>query len=221
MAVVEVRWLGFWFDLDPPDPASGKYKETRLAEQLLATGCEVIAHNLDNGRAVEAVETARVAGRMVWSIGNDHADACSAGPTSCLGTTAWNWGPLYAQLFDQMYRGTWTPSIVNVPMLLDPKQSVPNFAVNDAVAGTDLNLAVGEQLAALAATDAWKRVFRGPYCSTGQRMPACVADGQTLSDDEYRAMCWAMDGVVEKTDPNDPTSADRPAQIPADCLTNQ
>jgi hypothetical protein len=90
-----------------------------------------------------------------------------------------------------------------------------------AVAGADVNISVGERLAELAAPDGGKVVFEGPYCSTGQRMPACLAAGETISDAEYRTMCWAVQGIVEKTDPADPTSPDRDTQIPADCLVNQ
>ncbi|MCS6900892.1 MAG: BMP family ABC transporter substrate-binding protein, partial [Myxococcales bacterium] len=52
---VEVRWEGFWFDLDPPDPVTGEFNETKLTKQLIDTGCDVIAHNSDVGRTVEAV----------------------------------------------------------------------------------------------------------------------------------------------------------------------
>src|SRR5262249_17040279 len=101
--VVEVRWLGFWYDAIDDPPAGYRYQETVLAEELLATGCDVIAHAVtQNERVVEAVEAARKAGTTVWAIGNDSSNACTAGPTSCLGTTAWNWSPLYLRLIEQI-----------------------------------------------------------------------------------------------------------------------
>jgi len=35
-----------------------------------------------------------------------------------------------------------------------------------------------------------------------------------ISDDELARMCWFVEGVVEKSDPSDPGSADRPAHVP-------
>jgi basic membrane lipoprotein Med (substrate-binding protein (PBP1-ABC) superfamily) len=220
---VEVRWEEFWFDVDPPN-AQGKFNETVLAEELLATGCDVIAHNMDNGRVVEAVETwADTTGDVVYSIGNDNRDACVRGPTTCLGTSYWNWGPLYVRLFDQIHRGVWNPlEVVNDNIRANSADSIPNFEVNGAVGGNDLEIAVSELLADLAKPENARMSLRGPYCTTGQRSPDCVGDGEEISDDEMRRMCWFVDGVVEKSNPADPLSSDVPAQVPQpECDTQQ
>jgi basic membrane lipoprotein Med (substrate-binding protein (PBP1-ABC) superfamily) len=219
--VVEVRWVGFWFDTG--DPVNGEYAETRLAKQLLATNCDVIAHVMDNGRSVAAVEAARAAGADVYSLGNDNQDACSKGPTSCLGTPYWNWGPLYVRLFEDIHRGTWDPNIiVNDNIGVDPAKSIANFTVNEAVAGGDVAIAVSQLLSELAKSGNEHMSFDGPYCSTGQRTPEkCVMEGETITDQELRQMCWFVEGVVEKVDPADPASIDKPGQVPQECLEQQ
>lgn len=218
--VVEIRWEGFWFDLNPP--IDGEHSETRLAKQLLASGCDVLAHNMDNGRVVRAVEAARVAGAQVYSVGNDNRDACDAGPTSCLGTSYWSWGALYAQLFDEMHRRKWDPSItINDPITDNPATTTVGFAANKAVTGPDLAVAASELSAAITKPGGGNLAFAGPYCSTGQRAAGCVAEGQTVSDEELTKMCWFVEGVVERADPSDPKSADVPAQVPERCLTQQ
>jgi basic membrane lipoprotein Med (substrate-binding protein (PBP1-ABC) superfamily) len=220
---VEVRWEGFWFDLD--EPIGGKYNETVLAEQLLATGCDVIAHNMDNGRALEAVEkTAKAESRVLYSIGNDNPDACKRGPTTCLGTAYWNWGPLYVRLFDQLHRNVWDPMVdVNENIKSNSAESIANFGVNGAVGGNDLEIKVSELLADLAKEGNEKMALRGAYCTNGeQRSPKCVAAGVDLSDGELQSMCWFVNGVVEKTDPMDPMSFDIEALVPQpDCDTQQ
>jgi hypothetical protein len=41
-----------------------------------------------------------------------------------------------------------------------------------------------------------------------------VAAGETIGDREWRSMCWLVDGVIEKSVPTDPASADVPAKVP-------
>lgn len=221
--VVEVRWVGFWFDTQAP--INGKYAETRLTEQMLATGCDVIAHNMDNGRSVAAVEAAKQAGTYpypVYSVGNDNRDACKKGQTSCIGVPYWNWGPLYVRLFDQIHRGTWDPAvIVNENLGVDEAKSTANFGVYEPVAGSDVAIAVNQLKAELAKPSNEHLSFKGPYCSTGQRTPNCLGEGETVNDEELTTMCWFVEGVVEKTDPDDPSSADVDAMVPQECQTQQ
>jgi basic membrane lipoprotein Med (substrate-binding protein (PBP1-ABC) superfamily) len=225
-AVVEVRWMGFWFDTSPP--VDGQYLEERLTSQLVDSGCDVIGHNADNGRTVATVEKLHKAGKEVYSIGNDNIDACKQGPSSCIGSSYSNWGPMYVRLFDEIHRGTWDPKVIlNDNILVDPVNSIVNFGLNDAVADSNLKIAIGEQLARLAREDDGTPTrggvgvaFRGPYCSTGQRdvdadgKPDCIGANETLSDDELNSMCWFVEGVVQRSKPDDPQSADVPARVP-------
>jgi hypothetical protein len=226
--VVEVRWEGFWFDLEEPN-GEGKYNETVLTEQLLDGGADVIAHNMDNGRALAAVEQRKSeTSQELYCIGNDNQGACSRGPTTCIGTSYWNWGPMYVRLFNEIHRNQWDPyEVINENIQSNPEQSIPNFAVNTAVAGPDLAIAVSELLADLAKPGNEHMAFEvfageSQYCSTGQREPNCVEAGEEITDDELITMCWFVEGVVEKVDPEDPQSADVAAQVPQpECDTQQ
>lgn len=208
---VEVRWEGFWFDLDPPDE-NGKQRETVLAEELMASGCDVIAHGSDNARVVEAVEKAHDEdGANVFSIGNDNVNACDFGPDTCLGVPYWNWGPMYVRIFEEIHKGTWDPSkTINDNIRVNPEDSVTFFGTTDELLSNDLKINLGELRSDLA--DDPSLVFRGPYNTTGQRTN--VAAGEEISDEELSTMCWFVDGVVERVDPNDPLSADKKALVP-------
>jgi basic membrane lipoprotein Med (substrate-binding protein (PBP1-ABC) superfamily) len=207
---VEVLWEGFWFDLcDPGDTC----RETVLTQYLMDTDCDVIAHNSDVGRTVEAVELAHTGGMEVYSVGNDNIDACDRGPNSCIGTAYWNWGPMYVSLFDQIHRKVWDPTvIVNDNIKVDPQQSVTNFAMNDNVVEESLKLSVANLRGQLAKDEGITTVFEGPYATTGQR--AAVEAGETISDAELTTMCWFVKGVFTKAIPGDPMSADLDAKVP-------
>lgn len=235
--VVEVRWLGFWFDYNDRGTFNYKaafmptaqdlYAEEKMAAQLIEAGAEVIAHQADNQRTLQKIHEWLGKGYInnVYSLGNDNRYACfqqGSGGTrgapyrNCLGSVYWNWGPLYTRLFDEIHRGTWQAQNVVEPL-------VSNTSL--AVAGFELTPDQGDP-AALAATVqnvvsmGPSSVYRGPYQTTGQR--AAVASGETIvynPDDpnkqqEWRTMCWFVKGVVQKTDPNDAQSADIDALVP-------
>jgi simple sugar transport system substrate-binding protein len=221
-AVVEVRWLGFWHDTAPPD-AQGKTKERVLTEALLASGCDVIAHQADNGVPVATVANA---GGPAKAIGNNVEEACPDGTPSCLGATYFRWGPLYTKLLDDLHRSRWAGGqIVNPAIQVNPAESVVNFSLNESVGTANLAIEVSDLLEELAGDGGASLPFAGPLCSTGQRdadgdgAPDCVEAGAAVSDDETWTMCWFVEGVVEKVDPADPASADAPALVPAtgDC----
>jgi len=218
-AVVEVRWIGFWHDTEPPD-AQGNSKERALTEALLASGCDVIAHQADNGAPVATVADA---GGPAKAIGNNVAEACPEGSASCLGATYWRWGLLYAQLLDDLHRSRWPAGqIVNPGIQVSPSESVVSFGLNASVGTADLAIEVSDVLEELSGNGGAALPFQGPLCSTGQRdadgdgAADCVEAGEAVGDQEMLAMCWFVDGVVEKADPADPASADVPALVPAD-----
>ena len=216
-AQVEVRWIGFWFDPDGPDER-GKYAEESLAEELAATGCDVIAHHADNGRVVSTIE--KHSPRTILSIGNNSHNACESGPGTCLGVVHVNWAPLYEQLFQHLHRRTWDPKNLYLqPMHANPEESIVQFLMNTNVSGSNLRISVAELLSSLSRSGG-REVFEGPYCSTGQR-GSCVEAGQTLDEQDLLSMCWYVEGVVEKTDPRDPMSPDRPSQVPEACSDNR
>ncbi len=216
-AKVEVRWIGFWFDPDGPDD-QGKYAEERLAEELVAAGCDVIGHHADNGRVVATLE--KRPGKDILSIGNNSHNACDSGPKTCLGVVHVNWAPLYEDLFDDLHRSRWNPSNSYLqPIRANPEETVVQFLMNANVAGSNVDIRTAELLSALSRSDA-RDVFAGPFCSTGQR-PSCVKAGEVVPPKELLSMCWYVEGVVEKTDPTDPASPDKPSLVPVACEKNR
>lgn len=216
--VVEVRWEGFWFDLDPPDPVTNEFNETRLTKQLVDTGCDVIGHNSDTGRPVEAVEqVAKATGKTIFSIGNDNVDGCKRGPSTCLGVPYWNWGPMYVRLFEEIHKGAWNPSVVNDSISADTSQSTIVLGTNDALIDSSLKVQLGELLADLARPDGKDIPFKGPYKVTyAEQRPegGDITADQTIADEELPRMCWFVDGVVMKSNIDEPTSDDVPARVP-------
>lgn len=207
--VVEVRWEGFWFDLD--EPVGGKSRDVILTEELLETDCDVIAHNMDTPFVVGAVEEASEAGMNVFSIGNDNLNACDFGKGSCIGVPYWNWGPLYARIFEDIHKQRFDPSVkINDNIRVNPEESISYFGANGGVVEPTLAIQLAELTGSLAADPDF--AFRGPYDTTGQRDD--VKSGEEISDDELLTMCWFVEGVVEKDDPSDPMSADVPARVP-------
>lgn len=236
-SIVEVRWLGFWFDYSPqptysyqamfmPGPQN-LYAEELLTAQLLEAGAEVVAHQADNQRSVQKVNEWLGKGWIsdVYALGNDNRYACYQPGTGgvrgatyrgCLGSVYWNWGPLYSRLFDQLHRGSWQAQNIVEPLSSQAAISVAGFELTPEL-GDPAALAVAVQSVVAAGPSA---VFAGPLNSTGQR--AALTAGQSIQyqpDDpnkaqEWRTMCWFVDGVVQKSDPNDPRSADEPALVP-------
>ncbi|WP_394826821.1 BMP family ABC transporter substrate-binding protein [Pendulispora albinea] len=207
---VEVRWVGFWFD--PGNPVSGKYRETLLAEQVIEAGAEVVMSNTDNERVYDAVEAARVAGKEVWSIETNNPASCAKYPRSCLGVAWLNWAPIYIQQLSAIHKHKWKPEYIHRGISVDPSQSPVGFQLSTepGMNDTDTRLEL-ENLQAAIANDN-DLPLRGPYATTGNR--SAVADGEVISDDELLKMCWFPEGMVEKVNPDDPKSGDRPALVP-------
>ncbi len=241
--VVEVAWLGFWYDYrgGPMDTYTGPlarggservYREELLTFRLLESGCDVIAHLADNQRPTRLIERLTTEGRIHdrWGMANDNRDGCRqltpeglpAGPAmvSCLGAPYWNWAPLYIRLIEEIHKGTWEPRrLINEP-LSAAEDSVVGYNLNPA-SGVDVPMVRG--FLAEAAQAGPERVYAGPYATTGQRdadgdgtvdATQAVGAGERISDAEYLRMCWFVDGVIEKMNPLDPASPDVAARVP-------
>ncbi len=234
--VVEVRWLGFWYDdhtsetfgYKPAFAGPGASEEMMTGEgyltaKLIDGGADIIAHQLDNQRPGRFVESYTKAGKLldkdgkprtVLVIGNDNRyawkDQSGTPLSTSMGAVYWDWTTLYVRLLDQMHKGMWKPSFVNEQMSEIPENRVVSFEPNEAVVD---GMAVKELLAQTA-KQGWSKVFEGPYETTGQR--AAMPANTSVDEEEWRKMCWLVKGVVEKSNPNQVDSPDQPAKVPDD-----
>lgn len=211
---LEIRWMGSWFDAGPADDHS-RHLEERLTQELVASGCDVIAHDLDSARVAIEVEREAKAGRRVFSLANDTVEQCDRAPTSCIGTTTRQWSPMYARLFDTIHRGRFkTGELLVDGIRVDRAQSPVAFVLNRQVVSVETAGEVGRALAELDRPGA--ELFTGAFCWNGEPRD-CLAPGAPLVDDRRWAMCRFVEGAVERVDPANPRSADRPAEVPASC----
>ena len=231
---MEVRWTGFWYDPSPTplytyEPQTYKSPERKLfAEEyatakLIDTGCEVIAHQLDNQRVSKFVEMLKQEGKLVsldneqplnvWTLANDNQfgwkDSQGNAYSTALGAPYWNWRSMYIRLLEQVHRHTWKPVDIMDPLSEDHVNSTVGFELNPAVGidDTQVRAYLNE-----SARSGHEIVFQGPFDTTGQR--PSFAPGELLGAEEWRSMCWFIKGAVEKTDPSNPLSADVDARVP-------
>lgn len=218
--VTEVKWIGFWHG--EPDPETGFSEELIATQELLAGGADVIAHTMDNGTVPATVRTQGTT--LDLSIGANVPTACD-GIDRCLGTTYWNWGPLYAGIINAAH--TEFPNTGALGRIsVDPDTSLVNFILSPEIDGAqNLTLEIDAQRENLAGDDGVGRVFQGPISSTGQCGAApdfeCIPVDERLDQQGLDSMCWHVSGIVELMDmgPMDPP-VDVPALVPeeGDCI---
>jgi hypothetical protein len=207
------------------------YREEYLTRMMWDSGVEVIAHLGNTQRSVKLIDQlmAQTPNRTpkAWTFANDVKTGCkdSTGayfPT-CIGSIYENWTPIYTRILDQIQRGVYTASTVEMDIDGTENTSV-GVAINPKGPGDDLaTRGVIQTLAQAQNPGPRYRVFAGPYDINGQRDKDGdgIPDGtqkmlpdETVNDTELARMCWFVKGVVEKTKLNDPTSADRDALVP-------
>ncbi|MCU0690145.1 MAG: BMP family ABC transporter substrate-binding protein [Polyangiaceae bacterium] len=239
---VEVRWLGFWYDvafnetlfeytaLHLGEDATKKRLtgEEYLTAKLIDSGADVITHNLDNQLTSRYIGLHTVAGTLrdpqntsgnftVWSIANDNRygwrDQSGQPYVNAIGSVYWNWEPLYTTMFEAIHHRTLQAINYQTPLLADTARSVVGFGLSAAETGiTTLTV---DKLLQEAEDMKPEGVFRGPISQTGQRKAGDIPEGVAISEDEWRTMCWYVDGVKERLNPNDPTSDLVDALVPS------
>jgi simple sugar transport system substrate-binding protein len=239
--VVEVRHMGFWFDINTQPtyfyPKTGKtyYREEYLTQLMFESNVEVIAHIGNTQRSVKLIDQLMAASPTrlpkAWTFANDVKSGCKDSTGSyyptCSGAIYENWTPIYTRIFDQIHRGVYTASTVE--MDVDGTDNTPlGVSINPKGPGDDLaTRALIQALARSQNPGPRQRIFVGPYEINGQRdvdvngLPDSVqkvASGEALSDSERARMCWYVKGVVEKTKLNDPSSPDKDALVPGGLL---
>lgn len=238
--VVEVRHMGFWFDINDTPTYSYThtngmtrqyFREEYLAALMIDSGCEVIAHIGNTQRTVRLIERLRGLGLAKsdqYSFANDnqkgYLDGTGNPIPSCVGSIYENWQPLYRDLFDAVHRGTFNPYKSLDYDIDDTENSPTGVSINPAGPGDSIAARkIVQDLARARNPSARQRVLQGPYATNGQRdrdrdgIPDAVQQvslGELIEVAEASKMCWYVAGVVEKTTLSDPKSADRPALVP-------
>jgi basic membrane lipoprotein Med (substrate-binding protein (PBP1-ABC) superfamily) len=238
---VEVRWTGFWYDpgfLDPqyeytPAHMGSKAKLLKLTAEefmtakLIDSGADVLGHQNDNQLLSRYVAQHTNAGTLVddegepkavWTIANDNRygwrDQAGNAYTNAIGAAYWNWESMYTRLFEQIHQKKWNAPSEMDSLIEDSTVSTVGFELSTAEEQiTDVVL---RKLLVDAQNAGPEAVFRGPWNTTGQRPNGPMPDGEVMSEEEWRTMCFFVEGVVERQNPNDMSSPLVAAKVPDD-----
>ncbi len=244
--VVEVRWVGFWIDLNStaqfPYRGSSYFREDLLAQQLAEGGAEVIIQNGDSNRPIRLIDarklltgidtTPAAQRKPIYTISTNYRyswkDLQSNSPFStCLGSAYFNFTPYLTSQIDQIHKGTWTPTDFRGFIEENTDTSMNAFEPNTSAGIDDANVRKVEF--SLKGEGGFETTFKGPYAATGQMdlnddgvydADQSVKDGQILSLAQIQHTCWFVKGVVEKSVNDDteasPQSPDQDAFVPDD-----
>ena len=173
-ATTTVVWTGNWWD---------PQREADATRAFAAEGIDVIASQVDSPITIS--ETAKELGVMV--IGKDVDISERAGDIWVTGVS-WNWGPMMAEMVEQIQADTWEPAHVRGDLrtghvILDPfGPQVPEDVAEEVLALKDEILA-GD-------FDIWA----GPILN--QDGETVVAEGETLSMEAVETMGFLAQGVI-------------------------
>ncbi|MEN0064092.1 MAG: BMP family ABC transporter substrate-binding protein [Myxococcota bacterium] len=205
-AIVLVSWVGVRWSVD---------LETAATERLLTAGIDVLTSGTDTAVPIEVANgRAATCGNdevAVQTIGHGYTGACEGAGAGCLAVTAFEWGPVYVDLLEDMQAGVWVPDGDRWDGVQStPEQGVVQLASLDPLVATATRVEVEFEAAQLGDTRPLATPFVGPLSDTmGMERVAAEA---VLSDVGLRSMCWFVDGVRDVTAPDDPQTS-----VPAPC----
>lgn len=245
--VVEVRFVGFFNDLNtvPTQTYHGAagdklyFREQLLTRLLIDSGCEVIAHYTNTQRSVRLVHDLEQAGELtpgsVYTVAQGTRTACRAGDgtniPSCIGAVYTDWTRIYRSAMDARARNALNSLQPLRGSIDDTDSSQVGFVANPAGRGVDTVSVAAENQVLARRTNPGPHSFisLGPYALNGQRdsdndgIPDAadrqqIKAGEFLSEAEDARACFFVAGVVEKSTPDDPGSADVAALVPGGLL---
>lgn len=176
-ATVTVVWTGGWWE---------PQKEAEATNAFADEGIDVIAEQVDS--PITIAQTAEQRG--VYIIGKD-VNVMDRAPGAWLTGVSWNWGPIMAELVEQVHAGTWEASHVRSDLaggaaVLDPfGEAVPEEVQADVLAKKEMILS--------GAFDIWS----GPIAS--QDGTVVVEAGTVLDMESVETMDFLVEGVVGST----------------------
>ena len=99
-AHMDVQYTNSWFN---------QQEEGKAAEALMGRGCVIIGQHADSTGAPAAVQAAKDAGKVVYSVGYN-VDMLQAAPTAALTSSTNDWSVFYTYLFNAMLNGETIPT---------------------------------------------------------------------------------------------------------------
>lgn len=208
-AQVVVRWINAW--------SHETLEETAAGELVNGADTDVILAYTETTRALEAAASMTTAdSEPVYAIGYGSPNACEAAPSRCLSAAYWNFGPMLAEMVQEMVEGTWAPAIVWEQIVGDPRRSPVYFSdLSTTLTTGSQRLAVSEYMADLARDDEAGRMlpFAGPIRDTEGNTR--VSSGRYPSDEDLLSMCWFVLGIYQIQAGDPPELV--PAVVPASC----
>ncbi|MBO2527725.1 MAG: BMP family ABC transporter substrate-binding protein, partial [Clostridiales bacterium] len=94
-AHMDVQYTNSWFN---------QQEEGKAAEALMGRGCVIIGQHADSTGAPAAVQAAKDAGKVVYSVGYN-VDMLQAAPTAALTSSTNDWSVYYTYLFNAFLNG--------------------------------------------------------------------------------------------------------------------
>lgn len=94
-AHMDVQYTNSWFN---------QQEEGKAAEALMGRGCVIIGQHADSTGAPAAIQAAKDAGKVVYSVGYN-VDMLQAAPTAALTSSTNDWSVFYTYLFNTVMAG--------------------------------------------------------------------------------------------------------------------
>ena len=164
------------------DPA----KQATAVQTMIDAGVDVLTQHQDCTKTI--VEAAQRAGIFVTGY---HQDASAAAPDAWLTGAVWNWGPVYAELVNEIRNGTYKSSVMFVGL----EEGWVKLAPFGGFVAEDVKQAALDTVEAVR--DGSLRLFTGPI--TDQDGVVQIADGVTPTDSELQGTGYLLEGITGRT----------------------
>ncbi len=164
------------------DPA----KQATAVQTMIDAGVDVLTQHQDCTKTiVEAAERAEI-----FTTGY-HQDASSAAPNAWLTGAVWNWGPVYAELVNEIRNGTYKSSVMFVGL----EAGWVKLAPFGSFVSDDVKQAALDTVEALR--NGSLRPFTGPI--SDQDGVVRIAEGVAPSDPELQRIDYLLEGITGRT----------------------
>jgi len=171
------NWVNSWYD--PP-------KEKETADSVLNAGADVVANHCDSAATLQAA-----AAKGKWGM-TSNADWSAAAPKAFLSGSAWNWGPYYVRIINEIKANKFKPSrylgsLADGTVVLLPYGPAVTEDAKKAVEAAKKKIIAGEL-----------KVFAGPISDNQGKLQ--IPAGSTMSSADAAAkMGWLVAGVQGST----------------------